>query len=71
MPGLDIRVFAHGGRLMLQATGQQALQVEVTDEDAVVSQPVGVKLRLRRKRRGEVIGIASMQSRQMLQAARR
>lgn len=71
LPGLDLRVFEEGGRLMLQGSGQGAFAVEVIGDDEVESKAVGVRVRFRRNAQGEVIGITFMQGGQTLQAPRK
>ncbi len=65
-PSFDLKVFVEGGKLMAQATGQGAFEIEATAKDKFSADAFGIAIQFERDSSGGVKSLALLQGGQTL-----
>ncbi len=65
-PGFDLKVFVEGHKLMAQATGQDAFEIEATAKDKFSADSFGIAIQFERDGNGAVKKLALLQGGQTL-----
>ena len=60
-PGFDLKVFVQAGKLMAQATGQGAFEIEATAKDKFSAEAFGIEIHFERDPQGVVKSLALLQ----------
>lgn len=71
VPGFGLVVSEQEGKLFIQGTGQQALEVAAVAADVFVAEGVGAEIRFERDPAGKVIALTLLQAGQKLRGERR
>jgi serine-type D-Ala-D-Ala carboxypeptidase/endopeptidase len=66
MPGFDLKVFVEGGKLMAQATGQGAFEIEAKAKDQFTADAFGIEIQFERDGSSAVKKLALLQGGQTL-----
>jgi serine-type D-Ala-D-Ala carboxypeptidase/endopeptidase len=66
MPGFDLKVFVEGAKLMAQATGQGAFEIEVNGKDKFSADAFGIEIQFERDSNNAVKKLALLQGGQTL-----
>ena len=57
MPGFDLKVFVEGGKLMAQATGQGAFEIEANGKDKFAADAFGIEIHFDRDAQADAQGV--------------
>ncbi len=66
MPGFDLKIFVEGGKLMAQATGQGAFEIEAKTKDQFSADAFGIEIQFERDANNAVKKLALLQGGQTL-----
>lgn len=69
-PGFVLKVFQRDGKLFVQGSGQQPLEVTAVARDVFLADAVSAEIRFERDAAGKVIALSLLQGGQALRGAR-